>query len=104
MRRKFGGFPIQEGFPTNPDPSKLKLGLSRDSRLVQPSGTKISSDQRRRQSLDLGTSHGIPGEGNREPVPHRIASRACHTRRGARPGAPPSVAPIGGELAIGNHR
>jgi len=47
MRRKFGGFPIQEGFPMTPYSSKLKFGLSRDSRFLQPSGSRTSSDQRR---------------------------------------------------------
>jgi hypothetical protein len=48
MRRKFDSFPIEQGCPTSAHAEKLKLGFSRDTRLLEPSGSSGSSDQRRR--------------------------------------------------------
>jgi len=100
MRRKFGGFPIEQGFPMSPHSSHLTLGLSRDTRLLEPSGSRRSSNQRRRQSIDLGGSHRIPGEGNRESVPQGVTRSACLGRSSAGPSAAASVSAIGRYLAI----
>jgi len=43
MRRKFGCFPVQEGFPMSPHASNLNLGFGSDTRLLKPIGARRSA-------------------------------------------------------------